>query len=498
MRTPVPFLLLGLAACAAPRGAGTALPLADLAIRDVGVVDVESGALLPGRTVLIAGNRIVAVRPADEVRLPAGARVVDGAGRYLVPGLWDMHAHLNGAASDTARLLPAYLASGVTGIRDMWSDPPGLAPDSVTGLALIEETRRTRDRVRAGRLPGPRIVLASGPLDGPHGPDGYVHVVRSAEEARAVVAASAAKGVDLIGTYRWIGPEAYAAAAEAARERGLPLVGLAPVAATFAELTAAGQRTRDGYLEWEIACSTVGDSLRAARRELARRDARDPSAGAEGSMARAHLAARPRLRETFDPELCRRAAAGAARSGFWQTPRLVYGRPEASGGAHGARAAEYLHPEERGAWQSRVAQVRRDSAGTVSAAARREREIYRILHAAGIPLLVGTESYFGSPATWGFSVHDELVELVGIGLTPAQALRAATLEPARALGMADSLGTVAPGKLADLVLLDADPLQDVRNTARIAAVIHDGRLLDRAALDALLEAVRRSATATAP
>jgi imidazolonepropionase-like amidohydrolase len=139
----------------------------------------------------------------------------------------------------------------------------------------------------------------------------------------------------------------------------------------------------------------------------------------------------------------------------------------------------------------------RSHAPVLSRLAAREREIVGILHRAGVPLLAATETHAGS-GVWGFAVHDELATLVAAGLTPAAALRAATLEPARALGMQDSLGIVAPGRLADLVLLDADPLADIAHATRIRAVLSNGRLYDRSALDGLLADVARAVGAPTP
>jgi hypothetical protein len=345
-------------------------------------------------------------------------------------------------------------------------------------------------------VPGPRLVYASAPLDGPRGPDPFAHELRTAREARDAVADVARKGYDVVGTYGGLGPTAYLAAAAEARARGLALAGPAPLAATDDEMRAAGQRTRDNVLEWTISCSSAGDSVRAALRAAADADAADTAvhAAARGKTRfwTAYFAASTRLHETFDPARCEREARRVAAHGAWQVPRLVYTRPRAAATEAADTAARYVWASARDAWLAKAARVRRDSGGGIGRLAAREREIVGILHRAGVPLLVGTETHAGS-GVWGFAVHDELAALVEAGLTPAAALRAGTLEPARALGMQDSLGTVAAGKLADLVLLDADPLADIENTRRIRAVVADGRLLDRAALDALLDGARRAA-----
>lgn len=477
-----------------------AQPESTTAVTGVTVIDVERGVRVPDQTVVVTGARITAVGPRARVAVPAGATVIDGRGRFLLPGLWDMHAHTDEDPWNRAVVLPLHVAAGVTGLREMWADCVGCPPDSALGTVHAQMIR-LRDDVRAGRVVGPRLVLASAPLDGPRGPDPYAHEVRSARDARDVVADAAAKGYDVVGTYAGLGPAAYAAAGAAARERGLAVGGPVPFAATQDELRAAGQRTRDNVLEWTITCSSVGDSVRAALRVAADADAAAPDVAAtprgKTRFWTVYETARDRLHETFDHARCEREARRAAGDGAWQAPRLVYTRPPAAGRPGDDPLARYVWPSARTAWQAKLARVRRDSTGAIARLAAREREIVAILHRAGVPLLAATETHAGS-GVWGFAVHDELAALVAAGLAPAAALRAATLEPARALGMEDSLGTVAPGKLADLLLLDADPLADVAHTTRIRAVIVNGRLHDRTALDALLADVARAVAVPAP
>jgi hypothetical protein len=139
-----------------------------------------------------------------------------------------MHGHLTGESSDTATILPLYLIHGVTGVREMWSDPPGVVVDSGRGTTMLQQLQLLRADIESGRMMGPRLVLTSAPLDGPFGPDDYVHVIRDASDASGVVGESATRGVDAINVFSGLTPEAYAAAGRAARDRGLALIGLPP------------------------------------------------------------------------------------------------------------------------------------------------------------------------------------------------------------------------------------------------------------------------------
>jgi len=403
-----------------------------------------------------------------------------------------MHGHLTGEPSDTATILPLYLIHGVTGVREMWSDPPGVVVDSGRGTTMLEQLKLLRADIESGRVIGPRLVLTSAPLDGPFGPDDYVHVIRDASDARRVMGESATRGVEAINVFSGLNPEAYAAAGSAARDRGLALIGLPPVGVTFAEMVAAGHRVRDGLWDWRIACSSLADSLRSELRAAAARDALAPEAP-ERTQTRILEAAGPRLEATFDAERCRQAARRVASDGIWQAPRLVYSSAGGGAIAHSRQAAALLPGAMREMWQPAVARAEGDRTGARERMAARDRGIVAALLAAEIPLLVSTEAYAGSIAIWGASVHDEMRELVNAGASSAVALRAATLEPARALGRDHELGRVAAGYRADLVLLDADPLQNIENTRRIHAVIIGGRVLDKGELDGLRASLTKRA-----
>jgi hypothetical protein len=463
-----------------------------VAIVDVSVVDVERSSVRRNQTVLVEGGLIRDVGASTDMALGEDVQRVAGAGRYLVPGFWDMHGHLMGDSSDTATILPLYLIHGVAGVREMWSDPPGVVVDSVRGTSMLQQLLLLRDDIESARVTGPRLVLTSAPLDGPFGPDDFVHVIRNASDASRVVGESATRGVEAINVFSGLNPEAYAAAASAARDRGLPLIGLPPVAVTFAEMVAAGHRVRDGLWEWRIACSSLADSLRSELRAAAARDALAPEAP-ERTQTSILDAAGTRLEATFDPQRCRQAARRIAADGIWQAPRLVYSSAGREAIAQSRQAAALLPGPMRESWQGAVARAEADGTGARERMAARDRGIVAALVAAEIPLLVSTEAYAGSIAIWGASVHDEMLQLVKAGASTAVALRAATLEPARALGRDRELGRVAAGYRADLVLLDADPLQDIENTRRIHAVIIGGRVLDKGALDGLRSSLMKHA-----
>ncbi|HEV2147295.1 MAG TPA: amidohydrolase family protein [Longimicrobiaceae bacterium] len=422
-----------------------------LAITGVTVVDVTGGPSRPEQTVLVAGNRIVAIGRAADVRVPRGARVVDGAGRYLIPGLWDVHTHVVGFGREA---LPLFLANGVTGIRDM-------------GAERFAAAKALRDSIAAGTIVGPRMTVASPVVENPR----WLAAIRtmeekaglpwklyerfgprSPEEAVRWVDSVAALGADHIKVRNWPDTVIGGALVARARERGLPVVG-----------HANEPFPRTGITTYEHGIWPPLKGSDAARDSLWRRFA------GGGSAVVPTLVTWP-IR--LDP------------------PDTLLGRLE-SGRIQGLR---YVPAEARAEWRDALVGLKQESPFDWTGYHRVYLRDVAEMHRAGVPLMAGTD--IGAPLLVpGFSLHDEIALLASVaGMTPLQALQSATLIPARVLGMADSLGTVAVGKLADLVLLDADPLADIGNTRRIHAVVADGRLLDRAELDRLLAEAEQAAT----
>ncbi len=472
-----------------------------LAFTRVNVVDVESARVLPNQTVLIAGNRIQAVGSSARVKIPSGAQVVDATGKYLIPGLWDMHLHV--VDPDTPGspdvVLPLLVANGVTGGRDL-------------GAMSLDSILQLRSDIRTGQRIGPRLVVAGKLLDGVplvFPPDAIL--VRTAEEGRQIVDSLAARGVDLIKPYEMLRREVFFAIVDQAKRRGLLLAAHVPLSVDAAEVSDAGVQTLEHLRNIELACSSKADSLRAARTAMLEEEGARvaPQGGlafawsagyADGAAFRAklHRAQRPRARDTYDPQRCADLLRRFARNGTWHDPTLAIEtseveRPDTS---HRVRATlRYVPPRFREAWARAVDGLDKlppEEAAEMEMQARWLIRLVAALRDAGVGLLAGTD--VSNPyMVPGFSLHEELRALTRAGLTPAEALRAATLHPAQALSATDSLGTVEGGKLADLVLLDANPLLDIGNARKIRGVVLNGRFLDRRALDQLLADAERAA-----
>lgn len=468
LRTALP--LAASAALVAPALFAQGAPAGQtLVLTGVTVVDVREGRLVPNRTVVVKGNRIDAVTAGSARSIPDGARVIDAGGKYLIPGLWDMHVH---SAAAAARELPVYLANGVTGVRNMHSTAD-------TALALVRGIKR---QLAAGTLFGPRF-LANGPIvDGPEPAQQGSVPVGTAAAARSAVDSLVAGGADFIKVYIRLPREAYFGVAEQAKRRKVPFVGHVPVSVRAEEAADAGQRSIEHTHELDWSCSTRGDSIRAAFL-------------ADTAPSRAtYRHARAGLTATWSGGQCAAAIAAMKRNGTWFVPTLVVGwAPLAADSVAADSAAIGVVPGTTLEWWWKENdQMPAEERRVAEAELRSGVALVGLLHEAGVPLLAGSDT--GNPfVVPGFSLHTELELLVRAGLSSLAALRTATVNPARFLEATDSLGTVEAGKLADLVLLDADPLADIRNAAKIRAVITDGRYLDRTALDLLLADARRAA-----
>ncbi len=449
---------LALIACSPAAARAQAEPPA-LAIVGVIVVPMtEGGGVLRGQTVLVRGGRIEAIGPADRMAVPADAVRVDGAGRWLMPGLADMHVHLE--YTPEPDLLPLFVANGVTTIRSM------------DGRPSILQWRR---RIAAGELAGPRIYTAGPLLDGDPPLRDDNTVVRTADEARAAVDAQHAAGYDFIKVYTNLSPDAYQAVLDAARERGMRVAGHVPRRLDLADALASGQHSLEHLADFADAIESADSRVRG----------------------RWHWS-KLYLGMPADADSARAVAERVAASGVWIVPTVIQAdrglAPMDSMRTWLESPAMHALPMAQAAWdparwdaeqRQRYEQMDAEDWRAVARGPANRRMLVRALHQAGARLALGTDTPnpFVLP---GFSVHDELANFVAAGLPAEAALAAGTREAARMMGDEAEWGTVEVGRRADLLLLDANPLDDVRNASRIAGVVLAGRWLPREALQAML------------
>ena len=450
----------------------------------VNVVDVTKGAVLADMRVVVVDGRISVVRKeARNLFLPTPDVRIAGDGKYLIPGLWDMHIHSN-YPGFPAVMAPQYIANGVTGVREMFGD--------------LDVVRQWRSHGASADTIWPRIVASGHIVDGkpPIWPQSVV-AVSEADGRRAVDSLKAA-GADFIKVYSLLPRAAYLGVAARAKALGIPYAGHVSYGVTVAEASDAGQKSiehMDGIIR---ACSTRDAEFRPVVRDVVEKG------WGFDSIIVAGRAQGEALLGSQDEPTCTALAARLRKNGTWLSPTLVvlHGMGWADDTTQGSDPRlQYLPKFLTFGWSPK--NDFRLKTMTPESWARRKREFARnqqlvgFMHKAGVGIIAGTDML--NPWIFpGWSLHDELAFYVGAGLTPAEALRTATVNPARYFGLSDSTGTIARGKWADLVLLDANPLADIRNTARVSAVVVDGRLVTSERRQAMLDEVKRLVKPAAP
>jgi imidazolonepropionase-like amidohydrolase len=475
------FVVVLATACsgASGRNPAHAAAHASVALTHVNVVDVVAAKVVEDQDVLISDGVISTVGPASTTVVPAGVRAVDGTGRYVIPGLWDMHVHPFNYVSGRPPnewYLPRLVAYGVTGVRLMWVKP-----------ADLPVVKRWRAEMERGDLVSPRIASVGTIVDGPDGatpgtvPGPSVQVAATPEQGRQVVRDLQAAGIDFLKPYDHLSAETYFAITDEARARHFKVEGHVPWAVSARAASEAGQRSLEHMFMVPISCSTHEDKLVEESARNVWGDAQTAEMLDTYDEARcASLAATFVAHHTaLDPTLVvlRTYALVEPTEFFTKDPRLA-DLPE-----HERKAMDVpgFIEKHRNDTPEQIALFRRAWKATL--------DLTAFMQKHGVLLLAGTD--VGNSFVYaGSSLHDELDLLVEAGLSPAEALQTATINPARYLGIADHAGTVAPGMTADLVVLDGNPLADIAQVHRIRAVILDGRVYDRQALDRLAKVMR--------
>jgi hypothetical protein len=461
-----PFLWAG----SKPKGP---TPTDVLIFTNVNVISVRDGAVSPSVTVVIKKGRITAVAKVGLVDQGRGVQIVNANGKYMVPGLWDMHVHsaLVDPAWDEKVIYPLYMANGVTGIRDMGGDPEVL------------ESRRKR--IESGELLGPHMILA-GPFLAGGKSDRQTIAVNTPEEARQAVDAVKKQGLDFVKILSNVPRDSYFAIADESAKQGIPFAGHVPYSVSVREAATAGQRSIEHLTGVLLACSSQEEDLRTQRlAALAKHDY-----VAYGKLG-------PQTLSTYDPTKADALFRQLAQSNTWQVPTLVWTEansniddPELESDSR----LRYVPASVRKQWDPAKLRANTSPEDLISlkAEAARDIEIVKAMHNAGVHVMAGSDG--PDPYVFpGFSLHDELEWLVKAGFTPLQALQSATFNPALFLGKIDSHGLVEEKHGADLVLLDANPLDDIRNTRKIFGVVANGKYYSRKDLDTMLEQVEKLA-----
>lgn len=432
-------------------------PVTVVAFVDVNVVPCDGPQVSKRQTVVVRGDRIVAVGPVASTAVPEGAVVLEGSGRWLMPGLADMHVHAWSPGD-----LVAFVTNGVTTIRNMFGAPLHL---------------QWRDSLAAGTLFGPTLYTAGPIIDGdPPTWPGSTVLVDPAKAAK-VVARQKKAGYDFLKVYNGLSPEVYDALVAAASEAGMPFAGHVPTAVPLEHALSSGQRSIEHLSGYGFALG--GDRV-------------EPGEGPMGTWLR--------VWERADTERVSGLAAATREAGTWICPTLgvfdgMFAPDELADRMLQRDEMRFVHPSFRAFWQQR-----RGGSGlrsVLEAGVPNRDRMTRALHRAGARLVLGTDcpNPFLVP---GFSIHGEMEHWVEAGIAPVDVLRAGTREAAALMGDLDEFGTVSAGKRADLLLLEADPLEDIANVRKRVGVMLRGQWLPEADLRRRLADVAASYGAAEP
>jgi len=449
-----------------------------IVFQNVNAIDAVEG-FRNGVTVVVRGNRITSIGTASSGQAAGNATTIDGTGKYLIPGLWDAHIHLSFERDITPAMFRLLLANGITSIRD-------------TG-GLLEVVLPLREEAQKDTKNTPRVLVAGPLLDGePVVYDGsrpgrpkLGFGASSVAEAEALVDTFSAAGVDLIKAYEMLSPAAFKAVIRRSNRKGLQVTGHVPLSMDVISASNAGLRSMEHLRNLEMSCSVHAEQLLQERRRML-----DQGADKLGGVLRSQIHRAQRSRAVKSQDSGKRDAVLKVLSAnaTWQIPTLTivsgdrfYAKPE------WRETFKYLPESAHRRWEQNA--LRRPGAphgSTRSAYAEWAFDMVGRMSEAGIGIMAGTDSPI-IYLTPGFSLHEELKLMAECGLTPMQILEAATLRPAQYFNLETEIGAIRENMLADLVLLDANPLVDIGNTSKINAVVRDGKLHDRRALDQMLK-----------
>ena len=430
----------------------------DIIIQNVNIINVETGDILYQKDVAIKDQYIAQIAGGKKLPQTGGTRLIDGTDKYLIPGLWDMHVHLN---LDHEEYLPLYLANGVTGVREM--------------NGMNSEWKEKKE----GSWLAPRFFMGSRIIDGPKPTFEWIYSVSTEEEARQAVREMTEDGYDFIKTLSLLPEDIYKAIADECAHLNIPFAGHLPYSVHPVQAAQMGQRCAEHLLFIQLACSEIEDSLRLNLDKVIMSE----------SSREAAVDAYHRLEHECVPTFSQRKAdtlfSQLGRLDMWQCPTLIVFH-------------DYIYCDETTFESDPRKKYFPDSRPDVDPMEARERfklifnknmELIPQMDAAGIRFLAGTDNEFR-----GFALHDELQLLNEAGLSPLRTLQTATLNPAIFLGREDSMGTINENNIADLVLLNNNPLDNIQNTRSINTVIYNGKIcdIDKMLLDVEMFAKRKS------
>lgn len=437
---------------------------ADLAITNVSIIDVKGGPTKTHMTVLIKGNRIKAISDSNKIRITENMGQIDGTDKFLIPGLWDMHVHWY-----KEDYLPLFIANGVVGVRIMWGYPVHF---------------EWREKSQKDELLCPRMVISSPIIDGPDSGRGSI-IVGNRSEAGIITNLIKMAGHDFIKIYTDLTPNVFFTIADQSKKLGIPFAGHLPWRMTLLEASNAGQKSIEHLISDEIylACSSLENEIHKEWIENIENNIPfDRKREAENKR---------KIKESFDENKAKSLFASLRENNTWFCPTIIVEKekffPEAMQLAYDS-LLKYLPIDLRNSKKKQInnrIQRNKDRDPDLNNEFQEKLDILYLMHQNGLKFIAGTDTY-APYCPLGFCLHGELELFVEAGFSPLEALQTATINAALFNGYEDSLGAVEVDKIADLVLLEANPLDNIQNTKKINAIIYNGKPFRKSDLQNML------------
>lgn len=448
----------------------------DLVIKNIDLIDPLNG-LASSQTLIINNGKITSIQSFDKNKSPTAANTIDGTGKYLIPGLWDAHIHFAYMENLAPRMLDLFMIYGITSVRD-------------TG-GKIDFVNKWKQDALNSPLTSPRVMVAGPLLDGmPNVYDGSNPSVpplsvglSSSEDLTEKVNSLVDEKVDLLKAYEMLTPEQFKTITQLGNKNGLKVTGHVPLSMDVISAAEAGLNSIEHMRNIELSCASNHAELKEKRQQLLFDGKSDPG----GILrSRIHNAQRQNAIENYDQKQADLVLASLKKNDTWQIPTLALNlssvnRPFAR--TDFQESFQYLPDSVETMWKKNISSIEAKEPSDFNQVYNKwKSEMVGQMHDKGIPIMAGTDCpiYYLTP---GLSLHEELVELVNAGMSTLEAIHSATYLPAQYFNLQDELGSIKEGHWADLLILNKNPLENIKNTTAIESVIKQGNVLDQKILN---------------
>lgn len=454
-----------------------------ICIKNINIIDPIDG-LKESQTVIIKDGKIFKIADSESLKLSPENKIIDGGGKYLIPGLWDAHVHFAYIEELAPSMFDLFLSYGITSVRD-------------TG-GKVDFVKSWKDKALANPTDAPRVMMAGPLLDGepnvydgsPGRPELSVGL-GSVDDVVSQIEMLVSKDVDLLKAYEMLTPEQFIKVNELAKANGLKVTGHVPLSMDVITASNAGMNSMEHMRNLEISCASNADELWEARKRMLKEGATESGGTLRSKI---HSAQRAIAIKNYDDAKANEVLTVLKKNETWQIPTLTlntlfsgryYARPDYQ------ESYSFLPDSIGNAWN----EGSKNLANMPIPEGRKEWEEWNLMmvnkvHKTGIDIMAGTDAPIAM-LTPGLSLHEELMVLVKAGLSPLDALKTATINPARYFNLETELGSIQETMWADLLILDSNPLENIQNTKKINAVIKQGKLYSRKDLDKMESKLRK-------